>query len=345
MTLRDPCGAGPLRVVVFIATLVTACASPSPTPTAEPTATPSQRLSASPSASGDLAPPPSLAPMPSPGQLAEVALRFTGCDLSCWADPGLTVLKDGRVLRMSERGMSERQLTPAGMQQIRDAIDATGLFQRDADYFPTLNPGKQSGGFGPWGYDFSVAFGGGAVHVRSVEPSPFENDNRSVPGILGIPGAPVWLIPPQVDVLAALATKLGSLDAWLPPEAWAGATGPFVAQGYLLIVTTQHVEGELPTGPDIGAVRWPFPVSLDLIGEPYVGFGAVDGTVRCLVMDRQTAAALAAAEAEAGVGGRSLGFAMDARNYLWARGHGTVDVHTRMLLPYQAPTCLGASSW
>jgi hypothetical protein len=70
--------------------------------------------------------------LPSVGQVAELVLRFQACDLGCGVDPGLIVLADGRVLRRAEEGMTVRQLTPAGMELIREAVEASGLLEDDA---------------------------------------------------------------------------------------------------------------------------------------------------------------------------------------------------------------------
>jgi hypothetical protein len=58
---------------------------------------------------------------------------------------------------------------------------------------------------------------------------------------------------------------------------------------------------------------------------------------------------LALAEAEgAGDDGdpyRSVGQPFDSLSYALARAKATVDVTSRMVLPYQEPTCDGAREW
>ena len=42
---------------------------------------------------------------------------------------------------------------------------------------------------------------------------------------------------------------------------------------------------------------------------------------------------------------RVVHFAYQSSYYIWKRAHGTVDVTTKMVLPYQPPTCLEAGRW
>ncbi len=64
-------------------------------------------------------------------------------------------------------------------------------------------------------------------------------------------------------------------------------------------------------------------------------------------MTRAEAMAIAAAEGadEDGYPYRSLVNPFDLLRYPLARRHATVDVTTRMVLPYQEPTCASASDW
>ena len=64
-------------------------------------------------------------------------------------------------------------------------------------------------------------------------------------------------------------------------------------------------------------------------------------------MTRAEAMAMAAAEGadEDGYPYRSLVNPFNSLRYPLARRHATVDVTTRMVLPYQEPTCANASDW
>ena len=122
---------------------------------------------------------PSLSPMPDAGSLAELALRFQACDIDCHSSPGLVVLTDGRVLRMEDDEMVERQLTSTGMQQIGEALEATGLMGQDGAYHPYVNPGKEGlSAFGPESLHFDVRSGDTLAHVVTSGPGPFEGDNQ-----------------------------------------------------------------------------------------------------------------------------------------------------------------------
>ena len=278
-----------------------------------------------------------LAPRPT-AERAELVLRFQACDLGCEIDPGTIVLADGRVMRWSESGMVVRQLTPSGMQRMLDLVAASGLLEEDSSYEPKLRAGMESGGFGPTSYRFQVA-GDPTVRVHSVDPTLFDADNTRRPG--------TWTIPSEVYALEDVAAKLKDPDAWLPPAAWAGPGEILTPEHYLLVVTIERGE-ELPSGTDADAVYWPFPAPIDAIGDPLVDAAAPNASpTRCLVVTRAEALAMAAAEGvdEDGYPYRSLANPFDSLRYPSARRRATVDVTTRMVLPYQAPTCAGAREW
>lgn len=335
---------------LFLA-VVGACAIPGAEPPpassdlAVPTSAPTVTAPHSPDQGSGAAPPidvspPSLAPLPVGGQLASVALRYQRCDINCWSSPPLIVLEDGRVLRETEVGMTERQLTPAGMQQIRDALDATGLFTQDASFEPILNPGQQPGGFGPAMLSFDVGTESGQVHVTTSEVDAYAADNTR---------GEIWTIPPESHVLEELGAKLAELDGWLPADAWAGPAKAHLPDHYLLIVTAER--GVIPapfhgTYPDADAVAWALGGRIESLGAPYEPPEGSEGRSRCLTVDRQTAERIAAAEGAATEDrDRSLWLATDTLTYAWHRGPGGIDVTLRMVLPYQLPTCAAAGRW
>jgi hypothetical protein len=334
----------PSLAVVFMVILGAGCASPGgplAPPTVSPAATdpsPSPAVSPSATPSPKGSPPPSLAPLPSVGQVAELVLRFQACDLGCGVDPGLIVLADGRVLRRAEEGMTVRQLTPAGLQLIRDTVEETGLLEDDATWEPKMTPGVESGGFGPMSYLFQAKVDE-TVTVRSVDPEPFDAENQRQPG--------TWAIPPQVYALEEVAATLKDLDATLPPEAWAGPTEMFVPEQYLVEVTVDRAD-EPSGGTDADAIRWPFGVPIDGLGDPVLDPADPNASpTRCLVISRAEAQAMVAAEGadEDDYPYRSIDLPFDSLMYPLARANATVSVATRMVLPYQEPTCDDAREW
>ena len=109
--------------------------------------------------------------------------------------------------------MVERQLTSTGMQQIGEALEATGLMGQDGAYHPILNPGKEGlSAFGPESLHFDSPVGRHAGPRRHQRARPVRGRQPALRRGVDDPG--------RGYVLAELATKLGQLDAWLPPEAW-----------------------------------------------------------------------------------------------------------------------------
>jgi hypothetical protein len=177
------------------------------------------------------------------------------------------------------------------------------------------------------------------VTVRSVDPEPFEAENDRQPG--------TWVIPPEVYALEEVAATLEDLDATLPPEAWAGPTEAFVPEQYLLVVTVDR--GDKPSGgTDADAIHWPFAMPIDAVGDPVLDAADPNASpTRCLVISRAEAAAMVAAEGadEDAFPYRSIDLPFDSLMYALARANATVNVTTRMVLPYQEPTCDDAAAW
>ncbi len=285
------------------------------------------------------APTATVAPSAASGESAGLVIRVVSCNDVCGPQPGTTILSDGRVIWKSQGpaggAMLERQLTPAGLQLVREAIDATGLLESSGSYSPTVRPGKDPPGHGITSHVFKTARDEGLVVVNADDPGAFDADNEVLGG--------VWDIPAEMYPLGDLATKLSDVEAWLPADAWADQARPHVADAYLLIVTPER-SGDLPPYPDIDAVRWPFPSLIDKIGLPYTQQGTVVENSRCLSITRELAAALAAAERAVGYE-RSIAEPYVDLSYAWARGPGSINVGLRMLLPDQPVTCLDGGAW
>jgi hypothetical protein len=98
--------------------------SPSPAPSATPTPGPTAAL-----------------PSTEPSAVAFLVRLWDGGE-SGWVHL-VTVLDDGRLITSDpfDRAPMERRLTEAGIQLIRDEMDATGLTDTSAMYMPVANPG------------------------------------------------------------------------------------------------------------------------------------------------------------------------------------------------------------
>jgi len=268
-----------------------------------------------------------------------LVIRSITCNDTCGPQPGTTILSDGRAIWQVERPdgwvLSERTLTPSGLQMIRDAMDDTGLLEADGSYSPTVRLGMDPPGHGTISHDLRAASDDRIVKVSAVDPVTFEGDNK----VFG----DVWDIPAETYVLSDLANKLSDPEAWLPADAWVDARRPYEADGYLIVVTAER-SGELPPYVDADAVHWPLPSSIDTIGQPFTEQGRLVANSRCLPISRELAVALAAAEREVGHE-RSLVAPYTDFFYAWKRGPGSLDVALRALMPDQPVTCTDGGAW
>ncbi|HEY8169051.1 MAG TPA: hypothetical protein VIF84_10065 [Candidatus Limnocylindrales bacterium] len=307
----------PGRIGVPSTTQPTSSPTDSPVPTVEATATASSAAD----------------------EAATLVIRAISCGHVCGPpSPGTTVVSDGRVIwRSSGPGggvLIERTLTPAGLQLVREAVDATGLLGADGSYQASLRPGKDPPGHGLTSYDLRATQDDTVVRVDTGDPTEYEADNE----MLG----DIWDIPPEMYPLADLARNVLDVEAWLPSSAWADAARPYVADEYLLIVTP--VPGDVPPNPDVDEIDWPFSTPIDAIGTAYTRPGTNATESRCLPVTREIAEALATAERDVG-NERVLGDASSDFSYAWARGPGSMSVELRQLLPDQASTCLAGGAW
>lgn len=160
----------------------------------------------------------------------------------------LTLLEDGHVIYVSfapgpnQGSTVDRRLTPAGVQLVRDELDATGLtFSNSVDYYPD----------GPVdGYPFTleVALAGGGAAVINW---------RS--GAIG----------PEVDLLDALQARLSTLEEWLPASAWADANArPYAAAQYRIHIFAALWSGGVNDLPvESSTVSWPMINGIDAFGD------------------------------------------------------------------------------
>jgi hypothetical protein len=168
----------------------------------------------------------------------------------------VNVLEDGRIITMDQGGFVERTLTPAGIQLLRDELDATGLTDTSADYSPVANPGVEPPGYGGAGPSLEVGQpGGGTVLITWFLFGDTEQDH--------------FQPQPEAETLEALAARLSTIDDWLPASAWADSIArPFVPQRYRIFIDTQHWGGSLDDLPvETATVSWPPVDGIDIYAD------------------------------------------------------------------------------
>jgi hypothetical protein len=310
---------------LFAALLAAACSpsvSPSPTPDPTPLATP--RLPTPvPTALATPGPEESAAPTP-----IGLLIRLTSCSHTCGPEPGTTILDDGRVIwQDANLRPLEARLMPAVLQRVRDELDASGVLHADADMQAELRPGAEPVGRGATLYRFERLIGERRVVVTSGDPADYADEPD------------LWVIPPQMAVLADLAAKLRDPIAWLGPDALVEPARGYEPAHYLVLVDLFPEVGAQPgLDADADDVRWPFGRPIEGVGEPADATGAGLGT-RCLVIDAAMASATAGAEQAAGAN-RSFGSWISSVEYGWRRADGFVIVSLTPLLPHETGSCV-----
>ena len=255
--------------------------SPSPSPSAE--ASPSQ--SSLPSASATPSDNPAIAPLVFRLQGGSEGGRFHL----------VTVLEDGRIITSSEASpLVERRLTAAGVQLLRDELDATGLsFVASADYSPVAKPGVEPPPFGGAGPALEVGLpGGGTAVITWFFFGDTEQD--------------YFQPQPEAEALQILFGRLTTLDEWLPASAWADANArPYAPPQYRVSIRSQKWGGSLADLPvESPAVSWPLIGGIDALGDAVESVaqepGEGDSTIRCRVLSGEEGSAVMGALEAAG---------------------------------------------
>ncbi len=320
-------GAGSLLLVAVIATACSPAVSPapvlSPSPPPSPTPVPTAVLP-TPVPTPDATAAPTASVAPASGVLL---IRLTGCSHTCGPEAGTTILEDGRMIwQDADLRTMEAQLTPTGLQQVRDAIATAGVLDADADVQAELRPGAEPVGHGVSLYRFERAVNGSRVVVTSGDPRDYADQ------------AELWILPPEMAVLAELADRLRDPVAWLGVEGFAERAQRYRPDHYLVLIDLfPEVGGANDFDADVDAVPWPFGAPIEGAGEP-TGGGAAGLGSRCLVIDAADAAETAAAEQGAGTR-RDLDAWLSTAEYGWKRANGFVSVAMTPVLPHQSGTC------
>ncbi len=254
-------------------------------------------------------------------------IRLTSCSHTCGPEAGTTILEDGRMIwQDTDLRTMEAQLTPAALQQVRDAIATAGVLDADADVQAELRPGAEPVGHGVSLYRFERVVDGRGVAVTSGDPRDYADQ------------AELWIIPPEMAVLAELADRLREPVGWLGAEGLAEPAHRYRPVHYLVLIDLfPAVGGANDFKADVDAVPWPFGAPIEGVGEPTDGGPAGLGS-RCLVIDAAHAAETAAAENGAGMK-RDLDAWLSTAEYGWKRANGFVSVAMTPLLPHHGGTC------
>jgi hypothetical protein len=237
--------------------------------------------------------------------------------------PTFVLLGDGRVIMQGAQTLEfpgpalppliERSLNEQGIQEVLQAVQATGMFGSDRHLRGAMN-------FIADATDtvFRVNAGGRSVAVSVYGLGLLD------PSV----GAPENMNAAEVEAhatLSALRDWLMTLDAEIGAEGWeTEGWQPYEPDAFRLYV--RDVTGEPREGDLQGQVReWPTDEDPAAFGEEQEGFG--DGT-RCGVVEGETAGTWYAELSQAN------------QNTLWTDGgERRFSVQPRPLLPHEEPTC------
>jgi hypothetical protein len=271
-------------------------------------------------------PSPAGTPLPTTGKLL---LRLTTCGHTCGTPPGTTFLDDGRILWESPDGSGQvldGRLTEAGTASVREAIEETPALAMDGSYVATLRPGAEPNAHGVSSFRFDVQWDSGRVVVSSWDPASVSDQPE------------LWIVPPEMTDLAALAQRLGDPLAWLGEAAFLGDPVPYVPTGALVRIDLFPDLGDIGNlAADVDDVDWPFRLPIETAGDPIAGEDVP--APRCVLLDGPDAQALRAAETEAGVT-RDPRLWESVLEYDWKRADGFAQVTVRALLPYETGSCV-----
>lgn len=254
---------------LILASCSAGVSSPSPA-----TSTATATVEASPSATAE--PTSDLGPV--------VSLRRE-CENPPQVQPVVTIASEGRVV-LALGDWSVRQLSPVGVDQVRQEVLEAPLLQTSAEYALERlpNPTGVAGVpvHGSCTYIFTIGIGSDAVVVRSVS---WNGDDEE---------AQFYVPSPERKELDRLANLLMSLGDWLTADAWSDESWlPYESASYLLWVDPQA--GAAPDGiPSSMGVTWPFAGAIDAFGDP-IGAG------RCGYLDMSQASETVGLLRDAGI--------------------------------------------
>jgi hypothetical protein len=219
---------------------------PGPNVATSPSATPSGSAAPSPVGTPTGTPVPS---QPVDPEVAELVVRLdSGTDIGFFH--ALTVLADGRVITNAGEGESPfvvRQLTPEGVELIRDELAGSPYVTETATYVPVSLPGVEPPARGVAGHALEVGLPGGEVAYVDWVAVAGDEDLYYQPS-------------PERESLDSVAARLSTIDEWLPESAWADRQAePYVAPRHRVWILSQEWGGDPQDLPaDIADLAWPF---------------------------------------------------------------------------------------
>ena len=314
---------GRLTPLLLTVALAAACTPALPTPSPSvPEASATPRLP-TPVPTAPATPAPTATDAPAPTGLV---VRLTTCSHTCGPTPGTTVLDDGRIIWENlENRAIESHLTPEALQRVIDTLAIPEL-EADADYQAELRPGAEPVGRGAALHRLEVLRADRRVVVTFGDPASYADEPD------------LWIIPPEMAVLGALANQLRDPVAWLGQASFAEDPHAYEPDRYLVLIDLfPEVGDDLGFDVDVDDVDWPFGGPIEGAGEPVEAAGGLGS--RCLLIDAALTDDVTAAEEAAGAR-RLRRLWLSTVEYRWQRADGFVQVSIVPVLPYEQGSCI-----
>ena len=299
----------------------------SPSPSVAPTTGPSATVAPLATA----VPEPSASPVGAGDELL-LRVQYGGGGPTSPADmlPWLSLMADGTLIWQPDvaepaiPSLVTRQLSPEGLDELRERIFDSGLFEQSADYQLEQRPdAPEPLGRGVGVFHFTAASGDEEVVVRSVQWLGDEEE------------ATYYEPSPEREALDALARALRDPESMLGEDAWAGPVGPYEGTEYHVVLQPMR-DTPLSGNLDVSELPLQYDGPLDEYGQE-VGDPRSPLT-RCWVIGRDEAAAIVdrMLQAEFGMVGMSEA---TVGSLDWADGNGIVDLFLVPRMPDGFPGC------
>jgi hypothetical protein len=306
--------------------------SPSPSASAAPSETPAPTVSPSAAPSDTASPSATAGSGELPTGPAAALMSFSAaCDVSGPVTvPATTVLEDGRVIWRDEDGddLLVRQLAPESLEDFREQVRSTGLFETSGRYELERRAGTpEPPGHGLCVWSFTWNDGGADVEVISVG---WQGDEEE---------ATYYEPAPERRTLDELATQLRDPTTWYGDDGWSQPeAAPYEPDEYLVIATVNPPQLATEGAPDFDDVTWPFEQPPDQFGVVYDDINQPPS--RCGVATAQAIETLAAELAAAALEQFELPARIGAGAALpWAARDAAVDMSFWPMLPDGRPLC------